>query len=337
MSFSVSCRGCGLEYSGRQAARAAGEPRRPALRAHARGTSLRFLRTARPRSTIRASTSATLAEPRLARGLLARVSRPLPRPADGRDLVDGARARRSTSRPSYALRFFDNHGMLGFRRHRWKTVVGGSREYVRAILERDRLADCIWLCAVRRRDTPDATASRSATAGGDVAPFRSGGDRHPRGRGARAPGRSDRGRAADPRRVPLHAQRDGAAHRRPPPADERAPPVHHGTSTSPTAARRSDEPTMTYYLNRLQRLERARALLRDAEPFRRDPRGERDRADRLSTTPSTRTRASRAQRELRRSTARATRCSAAPTTASASTRTGSCRASQRRQALGVDW
>lgn len=35
----------------------------------------------------------------------------------------------------YALRFFDNHGMLGFRRHRWKAVVGGSREYVRAMLE----------------------------------------------------------------------------------------------------------------------------------------------------------------------------------------------------------
>ncbi len=38
----------------------------------------------------------------------------------------------------YALDFFDNHGMLGFRRKRWRTVVGGSRAYVTALLERSR-------------------------------------------------------------------------------------------------------------------------------------------------------------------------------------------------------
>jgi predicted NAD/FAD-binding protein len=38
----------------------------------------------------------------------------------------------------YALSFFDNHGMLGFRRRRWRTVVGGSRVYVNALLERSR-------------------------------------------------------------------------------------------------------------------------------------------------------------------------------------------------------
>ena len=36
----------------------------------------------------------------------------------------------------YALGFFDNHGMLGFRRKRWRTVVGGSCAYVQALLER---------------------------------------------------------------------------------------------------------------------------------------------------------------------------------------------------------
>jgi uncharacterized protein len=34
------------------------------------------------------------------------------------------------------LRFMDNHAMLGFRRLRWRTVAGGSREYVRAIVDR---------------------------------------------------------------------------------------------------------------------------------------------------------------------------------------------------------
>ena len=34
---------------------------------------------------------------------------------------------------SYAVRFFQNHGLLGFRRHRWLTVTGGSRRYVEAV------------------------------------------------------------------------------------------------------------------------------------------------------------------------------------------------------------
>jgi predicted NAD/FAD-binding protein len=38
----------------------------------------------------------------------------------------------------YMLRFFDTHGMLGFRRKPWRTVVGGSREYVAPLLERSR-------------------------------------------------------------------------------------------------------------------------------------------------------------------------------------------------------
>ena len=34
---------------------------------------------------------------------------------------------------AYAVRFFANHGLLGFRRHRWRTVTGGSRHYVERI------------------------------------------------------------------------------------------------------------------------------------------------------------------------------------------------------------
>lgn len=39
---------------------------------------------------------------------------------------------------SFGLDFLDNHGMLGLRRHRWRTVVGGSRRYVDALLRRAR-------------------------------------------------------------------------------------------------------------------------------------------------------------------------------------------------------
>jgi predicted NAD/FAD-binding protein len=34
------------------------------------------------------------------------------------------------------IRFLGNHGMLGFRRHTWRTVAGGSRTYVAAALDR---------------------------------------------------------------------------------------------------------------------------------------------------------------------------------------------------------
>ena len=42
---------------------------------------------------------------------------------------------RSLEMPAaYAIRFFDNHGMLGLRRHRWRTVEGGAQTYVQALL-----------------------------------------------------------------------------------------------------------------------------------------------------------------------------------------------------------
>jgi predicted NAD/FAD-binding protein len=39
---------------------------------------------------------------------------------------------------AFAIGFFRTHGMLGLRRHRWRTVVGGSRRYVDALLDRIR-------------------------------------------------------------------------------------------------------------------------------------------------------------------------------------------------------
>jgi len=134
MSFSVSCDGCGLEYSGR---RPLAQPRNAAS---ARFAALlweigRWLRTAR-RSLEQAdyerhSLGAYLDEHRYSQGFrrhfLVPLTSALWSTAPGRALEFPA---------AYAIRFFDNHGMLGFGRFRWRAVSGGSHTYVRAIGER---------------------------------------------------------------------------------------------------------------------------------------------------------------------------------------------------------
>ena len=50
----------------------------------------------------------------------------------------------------YAVRFFANHGLLGFRRLRWKTVTGGSQSYVRALEERLRINLSTEVRSIRR-------------------------------------------------------------------------------------------------------------------------------------------------------------------------------------------
>jgi uncharacterized protein len=129
MSFSVSCVGCGLEYSGRRPfAQPANAARPPFL-------SLlwevgRWLRTAQPEDETQ-----SLAEyldlhgysQRFRRHFLVPLTSALWSTAPGRALEFPA---------AYAIRFFDNHGMLGFGRFRWRTVTGGSRRYVDAIATR---------------------------------------------------------------------------------------------------------------------------------------------------------------------------------------------------------
>ena len=126
MSFSVSCAGCGLEYSGRRPFA------QPANAASPRFVALlweitRWLRTARPEDE-----SQSLAEyldvhgfsERFRRHFLVPLTSALWSTAPGRALEFPA---------SYAIRFFANHGMLGFGRFRWRTVTGGSHRYVDAI------------------------------------------------------------------------------------------------------------------------------------------------------------------------------------------------------------
>jgi predicted NAD/FAD-binding protein len=131
MSFSVSCSGCGLEYSGRRPyaqRRNLGRPRYHRFLLEV----TRFLRTASPEEDVDGLTLGRYLDERgyslaFAEHFLVPLTSALWSTAPGRSLEFPA---------GYALRFFANHGMLGFRRRRWLTVRGGSRVYVQALLER---------------------------------------------------------------------------------------------------------------------------------------------------------------------------------------------------------
>jgi predicted NAD/FAD-binding protein len=130
MSFAVSCERCRLEYS---AVRLWSQPRalmRPAM-ARLLAEIVRFLRTG----------ERALGE-RHARSTLDDYVRIEGYSRSFRDhfIVPFASALWSTAPAqtlgfpvSYAVRFFQNHGLLGFRRYPWRTVVGGSRRYVEAV------------------------------------------------------------------------------------------------------------------------------------------------------------------------------------------------------------
>jgi len=126
MSFSVSCSGCGLEYSGRHPFAQPGNLARPGF-VGLMWEIGRWLRTARP-----GDETQSLAEyldehgfsRRFRRHFLVPLTSALWSTAPGRALEFPA---------AYAIRFFDNHGMLGVGRFRWRTVTGGSRRYVDAI------------------------------------------------------------------------------------------------------------------------------------------------------------------------------------------------------------
>ncbi len=134
MSFSVSCASCGLEYSGRRPfaqRRNTTSPRFGALLWEIG----RWLRTARrsldERDYEQHSLGAYLDEHgyshRFRRHFLVPLTSALWSTAPGRALDFPA---------AYAIRFFDNHGMLGLRRFSWRTISGGADTYVRALSDR---------------------------------------------------------------------------------------------------------------------------------------------------------------------------------------------------------
>ena len=143
----------------------------------------------------------------------------------------------------FLAEFFDHHGMLGFRgRPQWRTVRGGSRRYVEALLARfgGRSGWARRCARITRGRRPRARA-----------PGRGRGRAVRRGRardafrpGARAARGREHARARDPRRDPLPAQRGRAPHRRAhAPARRRARGRAGTTTCSPS--RRIARPSRT--------------------------------------------------------------------------------------------
>lgn len=134
MSFSVSC-GCGLEYSGRRPFAQLRRSADPAFLALAWEIG-RWLRIARrsldrldcERWPLRRLVDELGFSARFRRHFLVPLTAALWSTAPGRALDFPA---------AYAVRFFDNHGMLGLgRRFAWRYVVGGSDTYVARLRER---------------------------------------------------------------------------------------------------------------------------------------------------------------------------------------------------------
>ena len=121
MSFAVSC-GCGLEWSSRRPWRAGPRLLREILR---------FLRTAGAAESAGKTFERFLRDEGYSDSFrshyLVPMTSALWSTAPGDALEFPA---------SYGIEFFRNHAMLGLRRHRWRTVTGGSRVYVEALLER---------------------------------------------------------------------------------------------------------------------------------------------------------------------------------------------------------
>jgi predicted NAD/FAD-binding protein len=134
MSFSVSCHDCGLEYAGR---RPFAQPRNTtSARFHALLWEIgRWLRTARRSLTKQDLETWSLGRYLDEHGYSQRFRRHFLVPLTSA-LWSAAPSRALDLPAAYAIRFFDNHGMLGFRRFRWRSVVGGGRTYVDAIVAR---------------------------------------------------------------------------------------------------------------------------------------------------------------------------------------------------------
>ncbi|HET7354800.1 MAG TPA: FAD-dependent oxidoreductase [Gaiellaceae bacterium] len=147
MSFSVSCSSCGLEYSGRRPFAQPANAARPAFLALLWEIG-RWLRTARAEDEWQ-----SLAEYLDAHGYSRRFRRHFLVPLTSA-LWSTAPGRALEFPASYAIRFFANHGMLGFGRFRWRTVTGGSRTYVDAIAARlgDRLRLGAGVRSIRRSE-----------------------------------------------------------------------------------------------------------------------------------------------------------------------------------------
>jgi predicted NAD/FAD-binding protein len=121
MSFAMSC-GCGLEWSSKRPWRAG-----PRLLHEI----LRFLRTAGTADTEGKSLDRFLRDEHYSESFRWHYLVPMTSA-----LWSMAPQEALEFPASYGIEFFENHAMLGLRRSRWRTVTGGSHGYVQALLER---------------------------------------------------------------------------------------------------------------------------------------------------------------------------------------------------------
>ncbi len=121
MSFAVSC-GCGLEWSSKRPWRAGPRLLREILR---------FLRTAGTADTDGKSFDEFVRDEGYSESFRWHYLVPMT------SALWSMSPREALGFPaSYGVEFFANHSMLGLRRRRWRTVTGGSTAYVQTLLER---------------------------------------------------------------------------------------------------------------------------------------------------------------------------------------------------------
>jgi len=149
MSFAVSCAGCGLEFSSRRPLRA-GRLLREILRFQ-RSAEEVVARDEHAGSTLERFAVAERYSDRFAHHYLVPLCAAIWSTPPDAALAFPAR---------YAVSFLANHGVLGVRHFRWRTVTGGSRTYVQALV--GRLRGPVHLSGVRavERD-PDGVTLRT--------------------------------------------------------------------------------------------------------------------------------------------------------------------------------
>jgi len=132
MSFSVACERCGLEYSGARPWMQGGNLTSPTFLPLLREI-VRFMRTAPRAAAERDDETLRAFADREGYSAAFRDHFLVPLTAS---IWSTSPAQTGDFPARYAIRFFENHGMLRFRRFRWRSVAGGSDVYVRAILDR---------------------------------------------------------------------------------------------------------------------------------------------------------------------------------------------------------
>ncbi len=242
MSFSVSCGDCGLEWSGRRPfaqRRRLADPRFGRFLVEVG----RWLRTAV--STLDASEGLSLGQYADRYGYSSRFRSHFLVPLTSA-LWSTAPERALEFPAAYAIRFFEHHGMLGFGRFKWRTVSGGSQRYVAKLRERLQVHTGLGVRELRR----DADGVELRTDDGEARRF----DKVVVATHADEALRL-LGDPSDEERSALTAfaytQNETVLH-----TDPRfLPRARTARASWNYSVNGSAQPTVTYYLNRLQRLD----------------------------------------------------------------------------------